>query len=133
MKRKAALWMVFVFVLAALLSACGGKTEQAKTEKSKTDEAAKAAEAAAKEKEALETGIEAYVYGYPLVTMEMTRRVMTNVPKSEGKLAPVGQFAKLRTYPSPEDKEVTAPNADRVGDGENGLKYIRYGSLLLPT
>ena len=114
MKRKAALWMVFVFVLAAMLSACGGKTEPAKTEKAKTDEAARAAEAAAKEKEAVETGIEAYVYGYPLVTMEMTRRVMTNVPKSEGKLAPMGQFAKLRTYPSPEDKEVTAPNADTL-------------------
>ena len=36
------------------------------------------------EKEALETGIEAYIYGYPLVTMEMTRRVMTNVEKPEG-------------------------------------------------
>ena len=114
MKRKAALWMVFVFVLAALLSACGGKTEQAKTEKSKTDEAAKAAEAAAKEKEALETGIEAYIYGYPLVTMEMTRRVMTNVAKPEGKQAPMGQFAKLRTYPTPVGPEVTAPNADTL-------------------
>lgn len=59
-------------------------------------------------------GIEAYVYGYPLVTMEMTRRVMTNVEKPEGKLAPMGQFAKLRTYPTPADKEVTAPNADTL-------------------
>jgi hypothetical protein len=31
------------------------------------------------EQEALEIGVEAYIYGYPLVTMEMTRRVMTNV------------------------------------------------------
>jgi hypothetical protein len=31
------------------------------------------------EQEALEIGVEAYSYGYPLVTMEMTRRVMTNV------------------------------------------------------
>jgi hypothetical protein len=59
-------------------------------------------------------GIDAYVYGYPLVTMEYTRRVMTNVAKPEGKFAPMGEFAHLRTYPSPSDKEVTAPNADTL-------------------
>ncbi len=90
MNRKVAFWMVSVFALVAMLSACGGKTETAKTEKAKTETAAKTDEAAAKEKETLETGIEAYVYGYPLVTMELTRRVMTNVPKPEIKLAPVG-------------------------------------------
>jgi hypothetical protein len=59
-------------------------------------------------------GIDAYIYGYPLVTMEMTRRVMTNVAEPRGKLAPVGQFAKVRQYPTPADKEVTAPNADTL-------------------
>ena len=34
--------------------------------------------------EALEIGTAAYIYGYPLVTMEITRRVMTNVAKPEG-------------------------------------------------
>jgi hypothetical protein len=46
--------------------------------------------------------------------MEMTRRVMTNVAKPEGKAAPMGQFARLRAYPSAADKEVTAPNADTL-------------------
>ena len=64
--------------------------------------------------EALRIGIEAYIYGYPLVTMELTRRVMTNVVAPNGKFAPVGQFAHLRAYPSPSDKEVTAPNADTL-------------------
>jgi hypothetical protein len=27
---------------------------------------------------------DAYIYGYPLVTMEMTRRVMTNVATAQG-------------------------------------------------
>src|SRR5262245_62785638 len=63
---------------------------------------------------ALKTATDAYIYGYPLVTMEMTRRVMTNVAKPDGKLAPMGQFAHLRKYPSPADKEVTAPNADTL-------------------
>ena len=53
----------------------------------------------AKEQEALDLGVEAYIYGYPLVTMEMTRRVMTNVAKPEGNHAPMGQFAKVREYP----------------------------------
>jgi len=64
--------------------------------------------------EAVAIGVDTYVYGYPLVTMEMTRRVMTNVETPRGKLAPMGQFANLQTYPSPSDKEVTAPNADTL-------------------
>ena len=59
-------------------------------------------------------GVDAYVYGYPLVTMELTRRVLTNVAAPVGNLAPMGQFAKLRTYPTPADKQVTAPNADTL-------------------
>lgn len=65
-------------------------------------------------KEASEIGVEAYVYGYPLVTVEMTRRVMTNVATPEGTHAPMGQFANLREYPTAAFKDVTAPNADTL-------------------
>jgi hypothetical protein len=109
MKKESAVWVVVVFMFVVGLAACGGKTDTAKTDKAKAETAAKT-----KEDEASALGVEAYIYGYPLVTMEMTRRVMTNVSKPEGKLAPMGQFAKLRTYPSPADKEVTAPNADTL-------------------
>lgn len=64
--------------------------------------------------EAVPRGVEAYIYGYPLVTMEMTRRVMTNVEKPEGTRAPMGQFARLRTYPNASFTDVTAPNADTL-------------------
>jgi hypothetical protein len=57
---------------------------------------------------------DAYIYGYPLVTMEMTRRVMTNVPAVEGTRGPMGQFIKLRQYPDASFKDVTAPNADTL-------------------
>lgn len=57
---------------------------------------------------------EAYIYGYPLVTMELTRRVMTNVAKAEGTHAPMGQFLRMRTYPDASFKDVTAPNADTL-------------------
>ncbi len=64
--------------------------------------------------EAVHTGVEAYIYGYPLVTMEMTRRVMTNVREPEGTRAPMGQFVRMRTYPNASFRDVTAPNADTL-------------------
>ena len=66
------------------------------------------------EEEALQLAKEAYIYGYPLVTMEMTRRVMTNVAAPDGKAAPMGQLVNLRTYPAASDKAVTTPNADTL-------------------
>ena len=44
------------------------------------------------EKEAAEIGTDAYIFGYPLVTMEFTRRVMTNATEPGGNHAPMGQF-----------------------------------------
>jgi hypothetical protein len=64
--------------------------------------------------EAVPLGVEAYIYGYPLVTMEMTRRVMTNVEQPEGTRAPMGHFVRMREYPSPDFRDVTAPNADTL-------------------
>lgn len=66
------------------------------------------------EKDATAIGIEAYIYGYPLVTMETTRRVMTNVSAPEGAHAPMGQFLLMRKYPDAAFKDVTAPNADTL-------------------
>jgi uncharacterized protein (TIGR03000 family) len=78
------------------------------------DETKPAATAKLTEKEAHDLAVEAYVYGYPLVTMEMTRRMVTNVDKPEGSHAPMGQLILLRAYPTPAFKEVTAPNADTL-------------------
>jgi hypothetical protein len=58
--------------------------------------------------------MDAYVFGYPLVTMEMTRRVITNVASVEGTHGPMGQMIKLREYPDANFKDVTAPNADTL-------------------
>jgi hypothetical protein len=57
---------------------------------------------------------DAYIFGYPLVTMEMTRRVMTNVAAPEETRAPMGQILRARQYPDPSFKAVTAPNADTL-------------------
>ncbi len=57
---------------------------------------------------------DAYVFGYPLVTMEMTRRVMTNVREPEGTRAPMGHLVRMRAYPTAAFRDVTAPNADTL-------------------
>lgn len=64
--------------------------------------------------QAFDIGTEAYIYGYPLVTMEMTRRVMTNTARPDGTHAPMGQFRNLATYPDASFHEVIAPNADTL-------------------
>jgi hypothetical protein len=58
--------------------------------------------------------VDAYIYGYPLVTMELTRRSFTNVAEPDGKSAPMGYFVNVPKYPAASDKRVTAPNADTL-------------------
>jgi hypothetical protein len=72
------------------------------------------ANAAPSAEEAKKIAIDAYIYGYPLVTMEMTRRVMTNVVEPAGSHAPMGQFLRMRKYPDASFKDITAPNADTL-------------------
>jgi hypothetical protein len=59
-------------------------------------------------------GTDAYIFGYPLVTMEYTRRVMTNIAQPVGTKAPMGQLVRMRTYPNASFRDVTAPNADTL-------------------
>jgi hypothetical protein len=66
------------------------------------------------EEAALAIGTDAYAYGYPLITMEMTRRVMTNAAEPGDNHAPMGQFHHARTYPNASFRDVTAPNADTL-------------------
>ncbi|WP_315986497.1 DUF1254 domain-containing protein [Microvirga sp. Mcv34] len=67
-----------------------------------------------KEQEAFAIAKDAYIYGYPLVTMEMTRRVVTNVAQPGGTRAPMGQLVSMREYPTSAFRDVTAPNADTL-------------------
>jgi hypothetical protein len=60
------------------------------------------------------TAVDAYTFGYPLVTMEYTRRVVTNVAAAIGTKGPMGQVIKLRQYPDASFTDVTAPNADTL-------------------
>jgi len=106
-------------LLAITVAGCGKQAESeadrlASEVKAKVEAEAKTAEATAKETEARALAIEGYIYAYPLVTMEMTRRVMTNVAAPEENRAPMGQFLRKRSYPDATYRDVTAPNADTL-------------------
>ena len=64
--------------------------------------------------EAEQIALDAYVYGYSLVTTEVTRVQMSNVDKIEGMHAPTGQFANIKRYPPADFRGVSAPNADTL-------------------
>jgi hypothetical protein len=65
--------------------------------------------------EAKEVGVEAFVFLYPLVTMEITRRQMTNLPAGQKPgFGPVGEFAHIREFPPAEFKAVVRPNFDTL-------------------
>jgi len=60
-------------------------------------------------------GMEAYVYFYPLVTMDVTRRQLTNI--EPGKMmarGPMNTFSHVREYPTAEFKDVVRPNFDTL-------------------
>ena len=57
---------------------------------------------------------DAYVFGYPLITVDQTRRILTNVARAGDKHAPMGQFANMPDYPTPSFNDVTAPNANTL-------------------
>ena len=69
---------------------------------------------AAKEKEGLETGVQAVVYGLPLVIMDITMKKSTNVARPAGNFAPANQFAHLREFPTASFKDVVRANVDTL-------------------
>jgi hypothetical protein len=59
-------------------------------------------------------GVAAYIYFYPLVTMDVTRKQLTNVVKPEGLATPMNTFASLPAFPSADMKVVVRPNFDTL-------------------
>lgn len=59
-------------------------------------------------------GVQAYVYFYPLVTMDLTRRQLTNVEHADGFHAPMNTFANIPAFPDATMKAVVRPNFDTL-------------------
>src|SRR5215831_7251501 len=64
--------------------------------------------------EAREIAEDAYIYGYSLISTEVTRVQMTSVDKVEALRAPMNQFANVPRYPPADYRGVSAPNADTL-------------------
>ena len=62
----------------------------------------------------VQQAVEAYLFGYPLVTFDMVRQQNTNVAVSGPEQAPMGQLIKMRTYPAVDNHCCAAPNADTL-------------------
>jgi hypothetical protein len=66
------------------------------------------------EQDAHAIGVQAYLYLYSLVTMDLTRKQLTNVVKPEGLSAPMNTFANIPAYPTADMKVVVRPNFDTL-------------------
>lgn len=62
-----------------------------------------------------EIGVEAYLYLYPIVTMDLTRRQLTNAGADAlPTYAPMNAFSNLPAYPPPDMKTIVRPNFDTL-------------------
>lgn len=93
-----ALAYLMVFVLASSLSPANAQAGATITEEA-----------------AYEIGVEAYVYLYPLITMDVTRRVMSNLPSGQKPgVGPMNEFQHFRAFPTVDFRDVVRPNFDTL-------------------
>ena len=60
-------------------------------------------------------GVDAYLYFYPLITMDVTRKQSTNIgPGKEIAKGPMNMFVSVPTYPPADVKLVVRPNFDTL-------------------
>jgi hypothetical protein len=96
-------------LIAALIVSLGGCDDKKAASTATTDAATEARQA-----EALKSGVEAVVYGLPLVIMDLTKDKLTNVAAPETTAAPVNQFANMRQFPDASFKDVVRANVDTL-------------------
>jgi hypothetical protein len=91
-----------MILLMALFTSCGNTQSEKKSKK----------DAVTNEK-FVEIAKQAYVYGYPMILMDYTKKVATNVatPQTNG-YAPLNQLGHFRMFPDDKFTAVVKPNAD---------------------
>jgi len=101
----------YVAALSLTFAGCGEKSQAPSPE-----DTAKAAATKAMEDEATAVGVEAVVYGLPLVVEDITRRKTSNVaaPTPTAMSAPVNQFVNLQEFPNASFKDVVRANVDTL-------------------
>ena len=67
------------------------------------------------EAEAQAIGLDAYLYFYPLITMDVTRRQLTNVEAGKSEIGgPANWFTNVQAFPTAEMRAVVRPNFDTL-------------------
>ena len=66
------------------------------------------------EQEAHAIGVDAYIYFYSLVTMDVTRKQLTNVEPGKALGGPMNTFANAPAFPAADFKAVVRPNFDTL-------------------
>lgn len=64
--------------------------------------------------DSLQIATDAYIYGYSLMTTEVTRVQMSNVAEQQALKSPMGLFTNVKRYPPGDFRGVSAPNADTL-------------------
>src|SRR6266508_1791141 len=66
------------------------------------------------EQEVQAIGVDAYLYFYSLVTMDLTRKQLANVEPGKGLGGPMNMFQNIPTFPSADMRVVVRPNFDTL-------------------
>jgi len=67
------------------------------------------------EEEAHAIGVDAYLYFYPIITMDVTRKQLTNEESKPGVLGgPANGFANIEAFPTADMRSVVRPNFDTL-------------------
>ena len=72
------------------------------------------AQSAITEQEAQSIARDAYIYFYPLVTMDVTRKQLTNVEPGKGVGAPMNALFSFPAFPTADMRQVVRPNFDTL-------------------
>ena len=72
------------------------------------------AQQAPTEEEAQAIGVDAYLYFYSLVTMDITRKQISNIEPGKGFGGPMNSFVNIPAYPTADVKVVVRPNFDTL-------------------
>ena len=97
MRHKVSIGLAAVLLAATVFGPAGARAEDKLTEQ-----------------EAHAIGVQAYLYFYSLVTMDLTRKQLTNVARPEGVHGPMNTFANIPEYPPADMKVVVRPNFDTL-------------------
>ena len=101
-------WGVFLIIIMIFLSGCTSINDK------KDSETSVSFDTLNNDYDYIAT--EAYIYLYPLVLMDVTRKQMTNVESLdlENNRAPENEFVHFKTYPPLDFKDVVRPNFDTL-------------------